>query len=362
MYSKEYPEIFYPNLSPPNTHLVSHKNPKAGFTESIFEAKLKKYFKNCIIKDKVIGDDRKRPYSPDFIIFIKDSNLIIDVELDEPYAFRSNKPIHINDENRNQYFLEKGWGIIRFAEIQTVKFPELCCKIISEYIRNITGDNIWVEGFHELENLDFFRAWSVEEAQEMALNSYRNTYFKFLRKLIKEKTMINIIADGIYLNKQVQEAKNALSEVPEIANYNKSAKISIFTKLLSKYFHHFKVHKNNEKKIYLEFTIYISKHHSFYNFSFDTDFIELEMYIINIYFIRTDQIICFEITEKIIDENLNKVFVIADDPAYYGLIKDMRVDEIILVRNYHNTFMPNYFKYINIDNLVENSLEIKYKQ
>ena len=365
MYTKEYPNIFYPNTSKPNTNLIDYRNPKIGFTESVFESKLNKYFSNYIIKDKVINDDRNYPYSPDFIIFIEENNLIIDIELDEPYAYHSKKPIHINDEKRNNYFLDNGWGIIRFAEIQTVKYPELCCKIISEYIRNITGDYIWVEGFHELENLEFLKAWNFIEAQSMALNFHRNTYLIFLQKIINENPTINIVADGIYLNQQVQETKNILENVTEIEKYNNSAKISIFTKLLSKYFNHFEINNNNNNnnnnKTYIEFSIYISKHHSFYNLSFDSDFIELEKFIINIYFIRTEELICFQIIDKIKEEKSKKTFIIADDPAYSGLIKDMSEEEIILVRNYHNSHMPNNFKYINIDNLIEPCLEIRYK-
>ena len=42
-------------------------------------------------------------------------------------------------------------------------------------------------------------------------------------------------------------------------------------------------------------------------------------------------------------------------------LKTANENEIILVKKYRDSFMPNNFEYINIDNPVENSLEIKYK-
>lgn len=361
MCSKDYPEIFYPNISKVNDNLIERENFKQGFTETVFEYNLKKYFKNYLLKNFIINDGRPYPYYPDYILFIPNKNLIIDIELDEPYVYNSKKPIHIDDDLRNKYFLDNGWGIIRFAEIQTVKFPKLCCKIISEYIRNITNESIWIEGFHELEDLEFIKAWNYNEAKNMAEKSFRNTYLDCLTSFVYNKPSICIIADGIFLNSEVNNTKKALRNVNEILKFNDSAKISIFTKLLSRYFQSINKQQVNEDKIYIEFSIYVSQHHSFYNFSFDSDFIELDNYIINIYFIRTDKLICFDIIEKIQKEQLQHIFLVADDPAYFHLIETLNVEELILIKKHHDSFMPNNYKYINIDNLIEPSLEVKYK-
>jgi len=87
----------------------------------------------------------------------------------------------------------------------------------------------------------------------------------------------------------------------------------------------------------------------------------VDNYIINVYYVRTNEIICFEIIEKIKTEQLQQVMLIADDPAYPSFLKTVNKNEIILVKKYRDSFMPNDFKYINIDNPIENSLEIKYK-
>ena len=357
---KEYPHILYPQIEIVEQDLIDFPNFKTGFTESFFEQKLEKYFKSYILKNIVVNDGRKYPYQPDYVFYYPEKKIFIDIEIDEPYAYQSKKAIHINDNKRNDYFLQKGWSIIRFAEVQITKFPELCCKIISEHIRNLTGENIWIEGFHELENLKIIKAWNLIEAKKMASNSYRQTYLKFLKKINEKRASINIIGDGIFLNNQIKETKDILEKENDIKEFNKSAKISVFLKLLIQYAGHFKNVETINDKIYIEFTIYISKHHSFYNFSFDTDFIEIGNYIINIYFVRTKEIICFEIIEKIENENLKRVILIADDPAYPSLLERIKLSELILVKKYRNSFMPNNFRYISIDNPIESSLEIKY--
>lgn len=357
---KEYPHILYPTTHIVDKNLIDYSNYKTGYSEIFFEHKLQRYFKNHILKNIVINDGKIYPYQPDYILRYDEHNLYIDIEIDEPYAYKSQKPIHVDDQKRNDYFLSKGWSIIRFAEVQIIKYPELCCKIISEHIKNMTGENIWVEGFHELKNLEIVKAWNISEAKDMASKSYRNTYSKLLKMFDQHQPSISIVADGIFLNQQIQEAKAVLGEIESIDKYNDSAKISVFLKMLLPYFGHFKSIEKNDKT-YIEFTIYISKYHSFYSFSFDTDFIELGNYIINVYYVRTQEIICFEVFEKIVNDNLKQVILIADDPAYTSFLKTRDKDEIILVRKYHDTFMPGDFRYINIDGPVENSLEIIYK-
>jgi len=359
---KEYPHILYPQVEIVEQGLIDFPSFKTGFTESFFEQKLEKYFKSYILKNVAINDGRKYPYQPDYVFYYPEKSLFIDIEIDEPYAYHSKKAIHIDDKKRNNYFLQKGWSIIRFAEFQITKYPELCCKIISEHIRNLTGENIWIEGFHELENLKIVKAWNLKEANEMATSSYRQTYLKFLKKVNEKRASINIIADGIFLNNQIKEAKDILEKENSIEEFNQSAKISVFLKLLIQYAGHFKNVETFNNKIYVEFTVYISNHHSFYNFSFDTDFIEIGSYVINVYFVRTKEIICFEIIEKIENEKLKQVILIADDPTYPSLLERIKPTELILVKKYRNSFMPNDFRYINVDNPIESSLEIKYKK
>ena len=357
---QNYPQIFYPDSQIVAKDIIDYKKSRSGFTESTFERKLEKYFKGHILKSVILNDGKRNPYKPDYVFYYEKHNLYIDIEIDEPYVLRNKMPIHTDDHNRNNYFLKNGWSIIRFAEVQVARFPELCCKIIAEHIRNLTDENIWIEGFHQLEELAEVKAWNIEEAQEMASTGFRFTYLKYLKKINEQKADINVIADGIFLNTQIEETKQVLRTVPEIESFNESPNISLFLKLLLQYVHHFKVDKKATDKVYIEVTIFISQYHSFYNSSFDTDFIELDNYIINVYYIRTGEIICFEIIDKIIDQNLQKVMLVADDPAYPQLLKEANETEFILVRKYKNSFMPHHYRYINIDNPIQSAMEIIY--
>lgn len=358
---KEYPYVLYPQTDVVNKNLIDYENSKTGFTENNFDQKLKKYFGSHILKNVVINDGRAYPYQPDFVLHYKEYDLFVDIEIDEPYAYKSRKPIHVDDDKRDKYFLSKGWSIIRFAEVQIVKYPELCCKVISEHLRNMTGERIWIEGFNEHNDLSIVKAWNIDDAKQMASNSYRQAYLKFLKKIDEEKASINIIADGIFLDNEIQKTKKILKDENSIEKFRDSIKTSSFLKLVTPYIGHFKSYDSLENKTYIEFAIYISGHHSISNFSFDTDFIEIEDYIINVYYIRTNDFISFEIFDKIKKEELKQVMLIADDPAYPQLLHSINSDEIILVRKYRDSHMPSNYRYINIGNLIEEALEIVYK-
>jgi hypothetical protein len=53
--------------------------------------------------------------------------------------------------------------------------------------------------------------------------------------------------------------------------------------------------------------------------------------------------------------------LIADDPAYPSLLEIINTNELILVKKYRDSFMPNDLRYVTISSPIENSLEIKYK-
>ena len=90
-------------------------------------------------------------YEPDFIYY--DKELLIDIEIDEPYIFETKKPIHYFDEatqkhkdvKRNNYFNQLGWVVIRFSEKQVVENPYGCCLEIAELIEQLTMNTYYFE-------------------------------------------------------------------------------------------------------------------------------------------------------------------------------------------------------------------------
>ncbi|WP_051951288.1 hypothetical protein [Flavobacterium sp. ASV13] len=345
---EQYPKIFYSKTKLDNQALIDFDSYKSGITESYFDYKINKYFKGHIKTNMVIDNGWKYPYQPDFILYYPKFDLCIDIEIDEPYAMGTKEPIHFNDERRNNFFLSKGWHIIRFAEEQICKYPDLCCKVISEFIRFITGENIWIEGLDDFKDIPDISAWTKSEAEKMANISYRNNYLKFLQNIDKQNPQISIIADGIFLNSQISEARDLYTDIwPKKELFDK-AKISLILKFLLGNVSRFPNLKIIKGKIYIEFRIYISTYHSMYNFTFDSDLIYIDDFIINIYYIRTENLICFEIDEYILNKNIINVLLIADDPAYPHLMSNWKNREVILVRKIIDTHMPVNLRYIDV--------------
>ena len=174
---------------------IYYKNFK-GKTEDSFFKILNKYFYGNIEIDKVIElFSNNKPYCPDFIYTNEVYNLHIDIEIDEPYVSGNGQPIHYIDENkyefesdrlRNNYFIKKGWIVIRFAEEQIVKYPDECCKYIADVIKSIINQDISLPILENVTDLPKIKSWTKVEAEKMFINNYRDKY-------ISEKLKENII-------------------------------------------------------------------------------------------------------------------------------------------------------------------------
>jgi len=121
-------------------------------------------------------------YTADFILVHQPTGLAIDIEIDEPYEGRTGKPHHCidrgKDNQRNQFFLERNWVVIRFSELQVVKYPDSCCKAIARVISQINGD---YKGLVQLKNVPDLlphKQWTVKEATYMAKTKFRKSYLQ----------------------------------------------------------------------------------------------------------------------------------------------------------------------------------------
>lgn len=154
---------------------------KRGSSEANFSTHLKQYFDSKIHAGLTLNiPNFEHSYTPDFTYIDPELNLYIDIEIDEPYAYKSKKPIHYlnyrKDENRNNFLLKKGWIIIRFSEEQIVRYPERCCKTVAETIANLLGDRSILNQFENVPQLDKMKQWTYSEAEKMATTDYRKTY------------------------------------------------------------------------------------------------------------------------------------------------------------------------------------------
>lgn len=160
------------------------KAPK-GHSESQFEHDLWRYFPGKIQTGLMVSNPVcQQPYVPDFAYIDAALNLHIDIEIDEPYAYDTRKAIHYldsaKDQQRNQYFLDQGWLIIRFSEEQVVRSPASCCKAIASAIATLLGDSTLLHPFRQVPTLKPQKRWSQAEAQIMAEQSQREKYLRLM--------------------------------------------------------------------------------------------------------------------------------------------------------------------------------------
>lgn len=151
--------------------------PKRGRSEAYFLAFLQQHFgaaKICINHRVPVDDERLKTqwYYPDFI-YHDSSGLCIDIEIDEPYALESRKPIHCQgqDDYRNAFFLRKQWVVVRFTEQQVMKHPLLCCQELAALIFHLNGRHYAARFYHE--RLPQQPQWDQAEALRCARSRTR---------------------------------------------------------------------------------------------------------------------------------------------------------------------------------------------
>lgn len=177
-------------LLPEVSFIELKNNQRRGKTEIYFLAKIFKEFPNEVSVNVVPNIGRKA-FQPDFLIICKETGLHIDIEIDEPYSVDNGKPIHhnkSNDDERNGFFLELNWAVIRFTEKQIIENSEECVSLIRNILIAVKNKKNYVR-----HNIPLQKIWSYEEALVMSNNGYRNTYLPDNLKIkIKYKDLNNL--------------------------------------------------------------------------------------------------------------------------------------------------------------------------
>jgi len=121
-------------------------------------------------------------YSTDFTISFPEIGIWIDVEIDEPYDYKTGKPTHCSDDerdrNRNSFFLLNNWIVVRFSEEQVVRYPESCSKEIALVIRRVTGIEKYVHDLADATSLGISPMWTSRQAKKMAKAKVRDKYLR----------------------------------------------------------------------------------------------------------------------------------------------------------------------------------------
>lgn len=115
-------------------------------------------------------------YYPD-IVYITDNGLYIDIEIDEPYVGATGEPIHYyglsSDYNRNKFFKDHNWIVVRFAEKQIFENPECCCDLLLLLQRAVSQASF--DDIYFPENL-LIKKWTLDLSHAWAYRRYRNSY------------------------------------------------------------------------------------------------------------------------------------------------------------------------------------------
>ena len=324
---------------------------KTGKSESFFEYKLDKYFREILFTEEKVKDNTNW-FQPDYLIKILHGDIYIDIEVDEPYAFGAQfKPIHQagDDDERNEYFLDKGWDVIRFTEQQIAKFPNACCKVISEHLYHRTQDHIWIENFSSVPDLEEEPVFELEQTRKKFQFRHRDSYQPFIINR-NDDAPISILIDGVYLDRHIKWLKNIYRVEYPKKDFSKPAKAEPILRCFADYFYKFDFESNLEI-VDINMYVFISSWHSLTQFDIGQDNIQFDNYNINLFFIRTDKLICFEINDYAIDRIGTNIILVADDPAYNLFLNEwqQKGKQVIVFSPMENMEIPDGFNYASMD-------------
>lgn len=170
-----------------------------------------------------------KPYEPDIVLYDKNLNLYIDIEIDEPYDGYYRYPTHNykaenefkQDNIRDLFFTESGWIVIRFTEKQVHKQPNECV----DYIKNVIN-SIYNFGFNSQPKCEKENQWNENQCILWQLNNYRENYLQ-IPSFYKRTSQKEVIVDK--KEKELIESKIQRTRFEDIEKQ--------FDKDLHKYFH-----------------------------------------------------------------------------------------------------------------------------
>ena len=180
-------ENSYPILKIPNENCIvrTHRigtTKRKGFKDESFEKSISKLLSN---KFEVSGNIRlntgklTRPFEPDIaIICSTNKNIRIDIEIDEPYAGITRQPIHCKGEdvNRDNYFRNRGWIVIRFSELQVHTKEIECLNFIISVINSIDNSIQIPNDLKSDTKIENEILWDIVQAQKWEKEKYRENY------------------------------------------------------------------------------------------------------------------------------------------------------------------------------------------
>lgn len=137
------------------------------------------YIVSCDVRINTGGVNR--PFDLDLaLIHRKDAGIRINIEVDAPYSFFSREAKHCIGEDilRDDYFLDRGWVVIRFSEIQVHRNIEGCLRYVAELMSQIDTNFEVPLSFLNYSRIKDDPLWDLVQAQKWEKSSYRESYIE----------------------------------------------------------------------------------------------------------------------------------------------------------------------------------------
>ncbi|RYZ87360.1 MAG: hypothetical protein EOP04_11850, partial [Proteobacteria bacterium] len=230
-----YPVVRFPEIGTPLIRPVKKiRQGSKGRLEEKFMLQLQEFLGLQLGKvDVSTQHSLQKPngfFEPDFVLVAngRGNPILLDVEIDEPYAGDGSTVTHCigKDDIRNEYFLKAGWIVVRFAEVQVVRQPMLCCQFIFSVVQAVTH-NVSICSNTNLRSLITIPYWDDAQAEAWQREMYREKYLgitSFGTGSQKPSNDVNEIEDGelaeasslptMDITPPPKKAKGLVSEVP----------------------------------------------------------------------------------------------------------------------------------------------------
>ena len=179
LYAKIESDIYLEDVKPLRSSTREVTDHLRGVSEIFFLSKLARYFGNKIKMDIIPDSERYSPFKPDFTFICPETQIHIDIEIDEPYSFKEKIAIHYQnsgDEIRNNFFMSINWTVIRFSEKQIVENPDECVKTIESVYQSILKKS----GEYEI-YVETHKVWTYEESLILSQINFRNQYLSKIK-------------------------------------------------------------------------------------------------------------------------------------------------------------------------------------
>ncbi len=158
---------------------------RRGFKEISFQKSITRYFGSSFdISGTVRLNTGKetRPFEPDIALIQRgyNQNIRIDIEIDEPYAGITRQPIHCKQDDflRDNYFVDRGWIVLRFSEFQVHTQEAECLRLIAQIISKINSNFVVPPDLKSIPDLKLEKKWDIVQAQKWEKEKYRENYLE----------------------------------------------------------------------------------------------------------------------------------------------------------------------------------------